>query len=297
MSIGRFFGRLKPNRDFVRGEQALQRGDYDGAVRAFETFIQGEDSWTNAWYNLGLAHKFRRDWEASARANRRAAELEPRNKPAYWNCGVAATAIRDWETARWAWRGIDLDPGDGVGPPEMNLGISPVRLTTPVDSGEVIWGTRLDPCRLRIDSVPLPEAAHRWHDVILHDVVPHGERTYDGTTWGVFDELIRMDPSDEPTFEAKVTVPTDEDLADVHARFADAALGLEDWSTIRILCKQCSESNPHEHPSPTDSTPIRLVVRRFGFAGPEANVAAELADWAAGGNGRAFGALIESRVS
>jgi len=297
MSIGKFLKRFKPTDDFVRGEQALQRGDYDGAVRAFGAFIDTDPSWTNAWYNLGLAHKFRRDWEASARANRRAAELEPKNEPAFWNCGVAATALRDWETARWAWRGIGVDPGEGDGPPEMNLGPSPVRLTTPVDSGEVIWGTRLDPCRLRIDSVPLPESAHRWHDVILHDVVPHGERTYKGNTWGVFDELVRMDPSDEPTFEAEVTVPNEEDLADVHARFNDARLGVEDWSTIRILCKQCSESSPHGHPSPTDSTPIWLVVRRFGFAGPENKVEAELTEWAAGGVGRAFGPRLESPVS
>jgi tetratricopeptide (TPR) repeat protein len=165
MPIRKPFRRPKPNDDFVRGEQALQRGDYDGAVRAFETFLKGDDSWSNAWFNLGLAHKFRRDWEASARANRRAAELQPKNEPAFWNCGVAATAIRDWKTARWAWRGIGLDPGEGEGAPEMNVAISSVRLTTPIDSGEVIWGTRVDPCWLRIDCVPLPESAHRWHDV------------------------------------------------------------------------------------------------------------------------------------
>jgi hypothetical protein len=294
--IGRFFARLGTPAEFKRGQQALERGDYDEAVRTFEAFIATDDSWTNAWYNLGLAHKFRRDWEASARANRRAAELDRKNEPAFWNCGVAATAIRDWPTARWAWRGIGIDPGAGDGPPELNLGPSPVRLTTPVESGEVIWGTRLDPCRLRIESVPLPESGHRWHDVILHDVVPHGERTYDGRTWGVFDELIRMDPSNEPTFEAEVVVPTDDDLADVHERFNEALLGVEDWSTIRLLCRQCSESNPHAHASSTDPTPIRLAVRRFGFAGTRSAVEQTLDGWARADAGRAFGSLHESTV-
>ena len=53
------------------------------------TYIATDDSWTAAWFNLGLAHKFRRDWERSMAANRRAAELDPKNEAAFWNCGVA----------------------------------------------------------------------------------------------------------------------------------------------------------------------------------------------------------------
>ena len=288
------FRRSDESRADAEGSAALRRGDYEAAARAFEAAVAAADSSSRAWYNLGLAHKFLRNWAASADANRRAAEIDPKNEPAFWNCGVAATAIRDWTTARWAWRGIGLDPGDGEGPPKMNVGPSPVRLHDPVDSGEVIWGTRVDPCRLRIDSIPLPESNHRWHDVILHDVVPNGERDYRGQTLGVFDELIRMEPSDQPTFEAEVTVPTDEDILDVLERVTDAGFGAEDWSTIRLLCKRCSESSPHAHVSASDNTPIRLAVRRFAFAGRRNELVMVLDAWAAGGNGRALGPLVES---
>jgi TPR repeat protein len=50
-----------------------------------------------AWFNLGLAHKGWRDWPASARCYRRAAELDDRNEEAFWNLGRAYTALRESE--------------------------------------------------------------------------------------------------------------------------------------------------------------------------------------------------------
>jgi tetratricopeptide (TPR) repeat protein len=294
MPLKDLFRRGPASRADAEGSAALKRGDYATAVRAYEAVVALADTSSIAWFNLGLAHKFLRNWAESARSNRRAAELDPKNEPAFWNCGVAATAIRDWPTARWCWRGIGLDPGEGDGPPDMNVGPSPVRLHDPLDSGEVIWGTRVDPCRLRIDSIPMSESGHRWHDVILHDVVPNGERLYHGQALGVFDELLRMDPSDQPTFEAGVTVPADEDILDVLGRVTDAGFGAEDWSTIRLLCTQCSESSVHGHENAADPAPIRLAVRRFAFAGPKDDLEKVLDGWVAAGPGRGFGPLVES---
>jgi hypothetical protein len=294
VGVRRLFGRGDADAD--RGAAALARGDYEQAARAYEAAVVHDGTRASTWFNLGLAHKLRRDWRASMDANRRAAELDPRNDASFWNCGVAATALRDWSTARWAWRGIGLDPGEGVGPPEMGLGLTPVRLD-PADVGEVVWGTRLDPCRVRIDNVPLPESGHRWRDVVLHDVVPHGTRLAWEREWAVFDELIRMDPTDEPTWEAEVTVPTDDDLDDIQRRLSDADLGVEDWSTVRLLCKRCSESSPHAHGSGDDPNPIRLVVRRFGFAGPRGRIERALGEWLEAGDGRAHGQLLEANVA
>ena len=282
--------RLKPGGPFAVGEVALERGDYDAAAEAFEAALRDDPSWTNTWFNLGLAHKLRRDWYASMVANKRAAELDARNDAAFWNCGVAATAIRDWTTARWAWKGIGIDVGPGDGPPDHDSGPSPIRLN-PEDGGEVVWGRRIDPCRIRIDSVPLPESGHGWHDVVLHDVVPHGERTAWGQAWPVFDELLRMDPSGEPTWQAELTLPGEADEAALHERFAEARLGIEDWSAIRMLCRQCSESSPHAHADASDPTPIPLTTRRFGLAGSRDPIERSLYAWAAEAEGRAFGGL------
>jgi hypothetical protein len=43
-----------------------------------------------------------------------------------------------------------------------------VRLN-PQSSGEVVCGERLDPARLLILSVPLPESRHRFYDIVLND--------------------------------------------------------------------------------------------------------------------------------
>ena len=184
----RLFSKPEWERAFDAARKALDAGDFEAAVNGFEGVVALNDHNTNVWFNLGLAYKLRHDWPNSARCNRRAAELSPQNVEASWNVGVAATALRDWPTARWAWRNIGIDPGSGDGPPSLQLGPSPDRLTT----GEVVWGDRVDHCRARLANVPLPESGHRWGDIVLHDVVPRGEQQGWGKTWGVFDELIRM---------------------------------------------------------------------------------------------------------
>ena len=281
------------HRLFEQGQRALGEGDTDQAIDVFEQVTAVDANNTNAWFNLGLAYKVRRDWANSARCNRRAAELDPSNHEAFWNLGVAATAEEDWATARWAWRNIGVDPGPEAGPPDLQLGPSPIRLL----SGEIVWGDRVDPCRARIANVPLPESGHRWDDIVLHDVVPHGEREVWGKTWGVFDELIRLQPGAFPTLESEVVAPTEQDSSDLKESVADRRLAAEDWTaSVRWICETCSLGNPHDHAGDT-VTPIWVPTRRFGFAGPEADVVGMLEAWAAKDAGREFGPVQVARSS
>ena len=290
----RFFG-SPASRLFRDARKALDAGDTDRAIGLYEELTTLAEGDSHAWFNLGLAYKFKADWPNSARCNRRAAELDSSNKEAFWNLGVASTAERDWPTARWAWRNIDMDPGVGDGPAEMTLGPSPIRLN-PGGNGEVVWGDRIDPCRARIVNVPLPDSGHRWGDVVLHDVVPRGERESWGKTWGVFDELIRMDPGVFLTLESEVTAPTEADKTALEAVFEREDLGVEDWtSNVRWICQQCSLSSPHEHTTLHEVSPIWVTTRRYGFAGPESRLLELLRGWANAGDGRAFGPLREAR--
>lgn len=284
------FRRSGPRRWFDDGRRALGTGDTDRAVALFERVIAAEPTNTNAWFNLGLAYKLKRDWPNSARANRRAAELDSTNQEAFWNLGVAATVEQDWPAARWAWRNIGVDPGEGDGPPELQLGPSPIRLLT----GEVVWAERIDPCRARIANVPLPESGHRHGDVVLHDVVPRGERQAWGKTWGVFDEFYRLHPGEYATLESDVDSPTEEDARKLLDAVTEAGLSAEDWTvSVRWLCETCSLASPHAHAG-SDVTAVWLPRRRIGFAGPSEDIAEILDAWAASGSGRGSGPVREA---
>jgi hypothetical protein len=287
-----FFGSSRTDRLFEDGEQALDTGDTRRAIEVFEEVILLDDRNVAAWFNLGLAYKLERDWPNSARCNRRAAEFDRSNQEASWNLGVAATALRDWPTARWAWQNIGLDPGAGDGPPEMSLGPTPIRL----EPGEVVWAERIDPCRGRITNVPLPDSGHRWRDVVLHDVVPAGEREAWGKTWHVFDELVRMDAGEYPTLESEVVAPSEADSSALEDEATARGVAAEDWTaSVRWLCATCSLGSAHEHEARAGS-PVWLPTRRFGFAGPEPAIREMLEAWSASA-GRSHGPLHDAGAS
>ena len=286
---------LRLRRDFERGRRELDNGNLEAAVRTLEEYVTEDDANPGAWWNLGLAYKFQRNWAESMRCNRRYIELRPKDEEGYFNFGVAASALRDWPAARWAWRGIGLEVDDGDGPPDLELGPTPVRLNASSDGGgEVVWANRLDPCRAIIRSVPTPESGHRFGDVILHDVVPRGQREAGGYTFSVFDELIRMDPSDLATHTAMATAPGEADVDALIEQGVAAGLGVEDWtSSIQFICASCSLAEAHRHDEPTGA-PVWEPDRRLGLAGETGQLRELLDRWSAAGSGRAFRDLESS---
>jgi hypothetical protein len=204
---------------------------------------------------------------------------DDQGEPAFWNLGIAATALRKWDVARNAWRRFGIAVPEGDGEIRMSLGPAPVRLN-PQEDGEVVWGLRIDPARIVIKNVPLPESGHRWGDVVLHDGEPRGQRRVQNRTYDVFDELERWQPSTTPTLEVQLTVAGERDCKKLTSMFEKAGFAAQDWtSSVRIICKQCSEGHSpssHDHPAelPTND-------RRFGLAAPVDLATRMLADWAA----------------
>ena len=258
--------------------------DYDPAAEAEKAarIVATEPDNPVAWFNLGLAHKYLGNWRQCAEANLRALAIssEPED-PAWWNLGIAATALRDWALARRAWRGYGIEDsklGEGSDPIRLDWNISPVRIrSTTGDRVEVVWGTRLCPARIRIDSIPYPASEHRWGDIVLHDGAPNGERTIGEVVYPVFDELERWSPSEIPTLRANVRCGDDDDVLALIDLFRDARFDAEDWSTsVRELCKECSEGRPdgHEHAFPEAGE-----ERVFGLAAPLGLAARVLRTW------------------
>lgn len=258
-------------------------GTTKSALHFYRLAARLDRTYSAPWYNLGVIAKYAHSWPESRSFNQRAVSLRPDDEDAWWNLGIAATALRDWAEARRAWTrlGVELLPGDGE--VRMEPMSACVRLN-PEDSGEVVWGNRIDPARLQIMNVPLPESGHRYRDIVLNDGAQNGTRVdQNGTEVPVFDELEIFEPSRYSTYRANLSIPdasAEEELARV---CETAGVGLEDWSTIRILCEQCSKGSPGPHTCDAGGSQAQ---RRFAFAAESEEVVhAALKRWSAASGG------------
>jgi tetratricopeptide (TPR) repeat protein len=230
-----------------QGRDLAAKGWFAEAEEAYRAAADAKPEWSVPWYNLGLMHKYRRNWEASLDCNQRAAELSPSDGDSWWNIGIAATALGRWDVARLAWQKCKISVPPGNGPIEMDLGHVPIRLTEN-SVGEVVWSHRIDPARAVLISIPVPDSGHRWGDLVLHDGVANGYRMLRGQKVPVFDELVCLRRSGFVTLIVELQAVPDaiETLSSIADDLGGAA---EDWSTsTRMLCKECSEGTPgHLH--------------------------------------------------
>ena len=228
-------------------DEAQSLSDDVEALRLYHEALRLDPDRPTTLYNIGLIHKYRHEWAESLSFNRRAAELMPEDEATNWNLAIAATALRDWQTARSTWKRLGLPIEDGSSGIDDDFGITPVRLN-PDDGGEVVWGQRIDPVRVRIGNIPYPSSGFRQGDLVLHDGAPVGAREWQGREYAVFNVLELFEPSRLSTSEAEIRISADLDLQDLYAAFDESGIEYEDWtSNVRILCRQCSEGHPHEH--------------------------------------------------
>lgn len=275
--------------------QAAQ--DPDRANTYAAEFVSALPADYAAWFEAGLLSKALGRWQESAARNQRAVELFTAHdapqfdgvNPAAWNLGIAATALGDWKSARRALtaygiNGFDL-PSDE--PIDQNLGTVPIRLNPNRPSlahqvmfcaghTEVVWCWRRSPAHAVIASVPLPESGHRFRDVVLHDGEPKGTRRNGEQEVSVFDQLDRLQESGMPTWQAIVSGQREGDLDRLANDCGQRGLGIDDWTSIPILCSECSHGSPdiaHEHGQ------LAPQQAKLGLAGHEAELDAALHEW------------------
>ncbi|MGR6317852.1 tetratricopeptide repeat protein [Micromonospora soli] len=227
------------------------------------------------WYDAALAHKFLGNWAKAYELGREAAARAERGTqdPAFWNLGIAATIMEDWATARDAWQGFGLSVPDGDGEIEADFGATPVRL----ECGEVVWARRLCPARARVLNVPTPESGRRFGEVVVHDGAPNGERTVNGQTFPVFDELLLFRASDLPTATVEVVAAAPEDIQALAALFDQHGYGAEPASGVRMICSCCSEGSVRQNTDHQVAGGQRMHV-----AAPADRIAGLLDAWCAG---------------
>lgn len=231
------------------GVELAKGGDTAAAEERYRKAIEINPAWSVPWYNLGLLYKGQRKWVDAFDSNKRAASLDRSDEAAWWNLGIAATAVGKWKDARVAWTAVGISMPPGIGLPHMNLGLIPVRIN-PEGEAEVVWCNRIDPARAVIKSVPLPQSNHRYGDLLLHDGTANGYRLVGEKELPVLDELELLAESEFGTFRISVIAGEGDALALIESA-EDAGLAGEDWSALRVLCKECSEGKPydrHQHP-------------------------------------------------
>lgn len=246
-------------------------------------------SWSSPWYNLGFQAKYKCEWDASAFFNERAAALDPDDEASWWNLGIAATALKDWTRARRAWEGCGIELEEGSDEVVMRPTTACVRLD-PNGSGEVVWGTRLDPARIQIRNVPLPESNRRYLDILLNDGASEGTRKNGDYEYPVFNELAVWQPSDHSTFQSWLSMDDAEAEKSLTQACEENNIGIEDWSTVRVICASCSRGSLEPHQC--YSSDAGGDAKNFGFGSTTRESLAQLLSaWADEAVGRRFSEL------
>ncbi|TFF40971.1 tetratricopeptide repeat protein [Mucilaginibacter psychrotolerans] len=230
-------------------QQAIEledQGNTDEAIIIYTEVIKAAPNWATPYYNLGLIYKYRNEWHLSYTNNVKALAIDPDDEAARWNLGIAATALRNWRTARESWNrfGLKLEVNDDE--PNLNLSRAPVRLN-PDEGGEVVWCMRIDPARAVIENIPFASSGHRYGDIVLNDGAPVGSRVSGGKEYPVFNELQLLIKSNYNTYSTTVYTNEQRHIDKLLVLCENENVQIEDWSTVRLLCRQCSEGKPHEH--------------------------------------------------
>ena len=238
------FNFFRHNRAISQAYHCYDRLEYAQAAAHFRRACLLLPSSWEAHFGLGVAAKWLCDWDESIQASRRAAKLREDFVGSWWNIGIAATALGFWKEAREAWNkaGVKVEVSDA--PLEMKLGRVPIRLKT--TNNEVVWCDRLDPARAKIISVPTADSLRRCGDLLLTDGEPSGSRWNGDRDVPVFNELQILQASSLGLFVAVVEHASNAQI-DALVQLHSNELQIEDWSTVRMLCRQCSEGRPHEH--------------------------------------------------
>jgi hypothetical protein len=273
------FGRLRAARLHDQA-QALGPEDDDAALELYRRALDLEPERPNTLYNIGLIHKYRREWPLSLAYNRRALDLRPDDEATRWNLAIAATALGDWSAAREMWGLCGHDVGEGEGPIDRDFGSACVRLN-PDDKPEVVWATRVDPVRARVRNVPFLESGVFYGDVMLHDGAPTGVKVSAEREYSIFNAFERTERSPYGTAVVALTGPSETDLDRLAAAGEAEQMLVEDWTAVGFLCKACSEGVSEAH---HEHDPVWNPEREIGVAvWDEATLQRILMDWSASG--------------
>ncbi|MDD9931964.1 MAG: hypothetical protein OXT09_00095 [Myxococcales bacterium] len=189
--------------------------EHDAALEAFEQALELDPERGAWWFNLGLLHKARRDFEAGLSANRRARELLGDDKGVLWNLAICATACGKGDAAAEAFRamGHDARVNEAGMPYVEGLPPAQVRVAT-IGSGlgpegqvpgnavalELLWVTPISPIHGVLSSATYRDASVDYGDLVLWDGLPVDVVEHEGRPVPRFPLLSVLRRGDEHRF-------------------------------------------------------------------------------------------------
>ncbi len=262
------FNKRRAKKLFEHAQKLSKKGKHRTALEYYLKSIRLDPLRSESYFQVGSYYKSQKQWVQSLQYSQRAIELDPAHQAARWNAGIAATALQRWDLAWQTWNDCGYDTAQRVGPVELNLGLALARLIPEASSDvdpEVVWATRVDPVRGRIDSIPYPESGYHFGDVVLLDGAQTENSADDDTEFPILNVLQIFQPSDYQTAIAQIRITQNDDLKSLYRVFSSTPHELEDWtSNIHQLCQQC-DSHPHLH-SVCDKDSAWFAERTLGVA-------------------------------
>ncbi|MBE9609873.1 tetratricopeptide repeat protein [Chitinilyticum litopenaei] len=230
--------------------------------------IDGQDPQT--LFDLALLYKFQDRWAEALDFNRKVVAIKPDDTAAWWNLGIAATALSDWTSAAQAWQVFDITlPLESL-PPALPAAAAAVRVRNGKQI-DVLLGERLDPARVRVTQVPLPDCGVRYGDILLNDGLGNGVVTHQGIELPVREVLSTWAVSNHATYVLEAVVESKAQLDTLVELAARAGLPLQDWGgKVRYVLPTEGKHAPAE--------PEWQKVREIGIAAEDDQPVADLLD-------------------
>ena len=261
---------------------------FDEAESAYKAALALQPNHGDWWFNLGLLHKARHDFENGLSAAQRARELVGDRRGVLWNIALCATALGRGETAVEAMRALrfpaylaagGMPQVDDMQPVQVRVatrgsghGFAGAELDRSV-AFELVWVSPLSPCHGVVQTPTFREASVDYGDVVLWDGNPIAVVESDGKPVPRFALLSRLRAGDERRLRF---VAFEQAPGDVQRLAADLSRGARLFvhqAQVEMLCTRCASGDDmrkHQHTAPE---PHRLAYGKIIVPG-DADLAA-----------------------
>jgi hypothetical protein len=236
----------------------------EAALEAFEQALRLAPERGAWWFDRGLFHKTRGQWEQALDSALRARSRLGPTKPVLWNMVIAATALGQGDLAAGSLKqlGIDASVAKGGHYPLVDA-LPPVQVRVPSrlggDAGssaapatfEQVVVAPLSPCHGVVQSATRGDAPVDNGDLVLWDVAPVAA----GAEGPVFPLLARLRQGREGRFPFVGMQQDAGDLSAIGAALPDGARFHLHAETTQWICSRCASGEAlvkHAHTDPEE---------------------------------------------